>query len=89
MAAVGQDNVDMLRRLKEDDPLVTRGLFKHPVDKAPGPATVGAIITVSYGRDRWGQPLEEDGEFLVDEEWMPLAGGPWVAKLMRASRQPA
>ena len=70
VAAVGQDNVDMMRRLQEDDPLATRGLFKHPVGKAPGPATGGAIIAVSYGRDRWGQPLEEE----IDWRGLALAG---------------
>ena len=27
-------------------------------------------------------------EMLADEEWRSLEGGPWIAKLMRASRQP-
>ena len=30
-----------------------------------------------------------DEQLLVDEEWTPLEGGPWVAKLMRPSKQPA
>ena len=33
-----------------------------------------------------GEAYED--EMLVDEEWRPLEGGPWVARLMRPSRQP-
>ena len=68
---VGQKMVDMMRRLPEDDPLATRGLFKHPADEAPRPATDGGIVAVRYGRDKWGQAVEEE----VDWRSLELSGG--------------
>ena len=51
------------------------------------PAFAAAAVTAPealQGEDSEGG----DGEGIVDEEWLPLEGGPWVAKLMRPSRQP-
>ena len=62
--------VDMMRRLPEHDPLVTRGLFRHPADKAPRPATAGGIVAVRFGRDEWGQQVEEE----VDWRTLELSG---------------
>ena len=68
--AVPKDIACMMGRLPPDDPLATRGMFRHPADEAPQPCTQGGVSAVVCGRDRWGQETKED----VDYRTLRLAG---------------
>ena len=70
LGATGQDIVDMMAGLGEEDPLATKGVFRHPADEAPQPATQGGVTAIRFGRDQWGQATEEE----VRQDQLQLEG---------------
>ena len=51
-------------------------------------AATAAATNATAAASSGGAAVVEDDGALVDDEWQPIQGGPFIARLMRASRQP-
>ena len=62
--AAGKEDTRLeLESMGPDSLIATRGLFRHPADKAERPSTSESIKVVQFGRDQWGQETQQEVPF--------------------------